>query len=434
MRRQHLHLLLAAAAALALIGGCVYPPYDGGVDDPVEQQSVWQYLKVYSIFHERLPKTPGSMSPYDMFVAINDSLGGGRYTEYLDDRPGGGVMFDPDTKFDDPIELAPSSTVYFYLPEFSDVALEFFNANLRKLSKYPNIIIDVRDNGGGLLNVTDAILGELLPYNTQYIKNRYRRYNSGKYAGETAEDISRTSVRRPQLLDSDRRPKKIAVLMNGYSASASEILAAGLKDGADALLVGGKSYGKGIGQVIITRGDGRKRLSITFLEISGLTDRTGQYHKTGIEPDPVPKPIEDDVDAHIPNAKQRAAIQSEADRAVDTLRAKYPNIADSVIQKYRKNLVIAFEKWFREPYYALKQLDPGFAFQDDGDDDGDDGDDGDINGGGETAKRNMTAAVRNAKIMGGTAARIYNARAKWRPIGAVVVDGKDLPNIELPDD
>lgn len=423
---------LAAVAALALSGGCLYPTYDEKEAVLVEEQmSVWQYLKVYSIYQERLPKSLGSMTPEEMFDRIHDTLYGYRYTDYMEDSHGSGGIFDPNTEFEEPEEITPS-TVYIYLPEFSEMALEFFEMNLRKLSGYKNIIIDVRYNGGGLLNVADAILSELLPYNTAYIKNRYRQYNDIKHAGETLEDESRTT-RNPSL-----RNKNIAVLMNEGSASASEILAAGLKDGMGAYLVGGQSYGKGIGQVIITRGDGSKQLRITFLEIRGMSDRTGQYHRTGIEPDPVLPQIKSDVDAHIPSKGQSEIIQIVVEKAIKDIRKEHPNISEADIREYRKELVAEFERWFREPYYALKQLDPGFAFKDDGGDggDGDDEDDvDDIDGvdNSGTAKR-MTAALRNAGGMGKIAARINSAKARWRPMGAVIVDEKDLPNIKPSND
>jgi len=421
-------LALTAMAALTVVGGCVYSTYDDKEAAVVEEQmSVWQYLKIYSIYHERLPKSPGSMTPEEMFGRIHDTLHGYRYTDYMEERPGGGI-FDPNTEFEDPDTLT-SSTVYFYLPEFSDVALDFFQMNLRTLARYRNIIIDVRYNGGGLLNVTDAILGELLPYNTAYIKNRYRQYNDKEHAGETVEDISRT-MRNPSL-----RNKKIAVLMNEGSASASEILAAGLKDGMGAYLVGGQSYGKGIGQVIITRGDGSPQLRITFLEISGMSDRTGQYHRIGIKPDPVPPQTKSDVDAHIPSKKQRELMQLIIEEAVEEIRAEHPNISESAIQKYRKDLTAELERWFREPYYALKQLDPGFAFKDDGGDGDDEDDIDDIDGVdiGGTAKRRR-AAIRNSNGMGKIASRIHSVKARWRPMGAVIVDEKDLPNIKPSND
>jgi len=431
-KRQYQPLALTAVAALTFIGSCVYPTYNDEETAVVEEQmSVWQYLKIYSIYHERLPKAPGSLKPSDMFDLIHDTLHGVRYTDYIYDGSGGGGD-DSDTEFYLPKEFT-RSTVYFYLPEFSEAALELFNISLPMLSRYRNIIIDVRYNPGGYLKVTDSIMSDLLPYGTQYIKKRGRNYNDRKFVGETVEEISRTA-QSPRL-----RNKKLVVLMNGYSASASEILIAGLKDGAGARLVGSKSYGKGIGQVIIPKGDRRQRLKITNLEISGLTERTGQYHRVGIEPDTVPKQIKSDVDAHVPNARQLQEIQDEIDDEIEEILAEDPTVSDSVISEIREQIRRQITKDLREVYYALKILQPELTFVED-DEDGEDGDDADKDNGaaGGTGKRRSVIAGMDAKSVVEAVKTINSARTKaktkWRPMGAVVIDEKDLPNIELPDD
>jgi hypothetical protein len=436
--------LILFLTVAAIICGCVYSPYDGWEADFEEQQSVWQYLKVYSIYQDRVPGVPKTMAmtPYDMFRAINDSLGSGRYTEYLDDRPGGGAIFDPDTKFYEMTEITPS-TVYFYIPEFSDSALGVFRYNLRNLSnpQYRNIIIDVGYNGGGLLSVTGAILGELLPAGTGYIKNRYRNYNASKCVGETLEGVSVTSTRNPALLN-----KRIAVLMNNYSASASEILAAGLKDGAGAYLVGSASYGKGIGQVILSRDGSRKRLSITYLEISGMTERTGQYHRTGLRPDAVPRDIKEAVDGLLPE------IQNPHPKLRPYIQELIKEYEDD--EAYVNGLMRLLTRDYRELFYALKLLE-GEQFTDDalketlvkfglmeedavGDDNGIDTADGggaDVEDGGKAGKRRVAKA--GGSELAQKDLRDIMARAGWRPAGAVLVNEKDLPgirSIQLPDE
>jgi len=407
-KRRYKPLILTAVAAIALAGGCAYPTYDDKEAVLVEEQmSVWQYLNIYSIYQERLPKSVGSMRPDDMFDRIHDTLHSVRYTDYIDDWGSDSSRME----FSYKAQLTPY-TVYFSIPGFTYEALAFFKNNIRVLGQYQNIIIDVRYNGGGYLDVTDTILGGFLPYNTAYIKKRERIYNDSKYAGETVEYDGRTKL-HPALSN-----KKIAVLMNGWSASASEILAAGLKDGAGAYLVGSQSYGKGIGQVIITRGDKYKQLRITNLEISGLTERTGQYHRVGIESDPVPENIKSDVDAHVPNAELREEIENDVDEEVNDILSKNPGIDESEIQKYRQELVAEYEKYYREVYYALKLLEPGITFRD--------------NSG--RAKQQTAAALIDANGMENIAAKIHSAKARWRPMGAVIVNEKDLPKIQLSDD
>ncbi|MDR2592771.1 MAG: hypothetical protein LBC59_08190 [Chitinispirillales bacterium] len=411
-KKRHQLLVFMAIAALAFISGCADPPDDVYIPDddvPVvldERHSVWRNLKIYSIFHYRLPDTIGSMTPYDMFDRISDTLRGARYTEYMSDRPTGDTLFDPNTVFYDPEEVTPS-TVYFCLPEFSDTALVVFNRILPILAEYQNIIIDVRDNGGGYLSVSDAILGEMLPYGTPYVNVRYRDYNARIDAGETLEDVFSTETRRPKLLN-----KKIAVLINGYSASASEILAAGLKDRAGAYLVGGSnSYGKGMGQLLIpiTTPERVKKLSVTFLELSGLSERTGKYHRVGIWPDQVPADVETDVNEHVPNVNQQEIIQAQ----IEDIQAEYPNVSAEYI---RRILV----RELREIYYAMKMLQPDYAFPEDGED-------------GDSVVVGM--AKRRSADIGEIAAKIYRARerakARWRPIGAVIADENDLPGGKL---
>jgi hypothetical protein len=259
---------------------------DGAQVDLEEQQSVWQYLNVYSIFQDRVPAASWELTPYDMFKMISDSLGNARYTEYVEDRPGGGVR--PPFVFHDPAAIS-DSTVYTIIPTFSEESLVFFIRSVSTLKQYPNIIIDLRNNGGGRLDVTDVKIGELLPPATGYIDLRHRAYNDVRRVGTTVDWRMRTMTvaerwesglsANPNLTD-----KRIVVLMNGWSASASEIMAAALKDCAGAVLVGERTFGKGIGQVHVTRTN-RKTLSVTSMFISGIGDETGHYHAIGIEPD-----------------------------------------------------------------------------------------------------------------------------------------------------
>jgi len=260
---------------------CIYPVYDGAIDLE-EQQSVWQYLNVYSIYQDRLPAECGDYTPYDLFNIINDTLGRGRYTEYVDDRQDGGAVGLYAQKASDDMALAiTESTAYIRISTFSDTALlDRFNALRHDLMRFPNIIIDLRGNGGGFLYVTDSIIGEFLPTGAEYIKTRRRAYDDKNLVGKTVEWENSVNSKTNPLLTN----KKICVLINGGSASASEILASALKDCAGATLIGSKTYGKGIGQAIITRTN-RKTMSITFMQIKGVSERTGDYHRKGIVPD-----------------------------------------------------------------------------------------------------------------------------------------------------
>ncbi|MDR0331706.1 MAG: S41 family peptidase [Chitinispirillales bacterium] len=402
----------------AVFVACVYPVYDEKTAAIVdEQQSVWQYLKIFSIY-DRLPAKCGAMTPYDMFRAINDSLGSGRYTEYIDDRPGGGFFFDPEIVFDDTLELTPS-TAYIRIPEFSNPAKDFFSLSQRFMSRYQNIIIDLRFNGGGLLSATDYMLGELLPRGTEYIGIRQRSYNDQTFSGETVEAKLKTGNAYPALLN-----KNITVLMNGYSASASEIMAAALKDRAGAYLVGETSYGKGIGQVIIGR-NRRKTLSITFMEIRGLTERTGDYHRVGIAPDDIPEEAYDEVIEFLISDNPLS----------DIAIAQSMNVLEEICGECSYMSPVVYLSWVTalsiEMLCGVKLLDPDFMVvpESGGEGDDDDGDADTTNG--VAAKLRKFAARKNLPSKAELREIVKNGMPEIavqmrRPMGAVIVGEEEL--------
>ena len=109
------------------------------------------------------------------------------------------------------------------------------------------IVLDLRNNPGGLLNqairVSDAFLekGEIVS-----TRGRYRR------------DSERYNAKAGDLANG----KPIVVLINGGSASASEIVAGALQDHRRAIIVGTRSFGKGSVQTVMPlRGDGAMRLT-----------------------------------------------------------------------------------------------------------------------------------------------------------------------------
>ncbi|WP_299845121.1 S41 family peptidase [uncultured Roseovarius sp.] len=109
------------------------------------------------------------------------------------------------------------------------------------------IVLDLRNNPGGLLTqairVSDAFLDE-----GEIVSTRGRNPEDGDRFNATAGDLA--------------QGKPIVVLINGGSASASEIVAGALKDHRRAIVVGTKSFGKGSVQTVLPlRGDGAMRLT-----------------------------------------------------------------------------------------------------------------------------------------------------------------------------
>jgi len=156
-------------------------------------------------------------------------------------------------------------------------------------------IIDLRNNPGGLLNqavfVSDAFLdaGEI-------VSTRGREPQDGERYNATPGDLA--------------EGKPIVVLINGGSASASEIVAGALQDHRRAIIVGTKSFGKGSVQTVIPlQGEGAMRLTTSrYYTPSGRS-----IQALGISPDIiVEQPRREPVD---PNAEEeeKPRVRSEAD-------------------------------------------------------------------------------------------------------------------------
>lgn len=109
-------------------------------------------------------------------------------------------------------------------------ALESFKAN----PEVTSIILDLRGNGGGLLEQAVDILGNFLPKGTEVLRTRGR-----DAANEKVYKTTKTPI-FPDI--------PLAVLIDGGSASASEITAGALQDLDRAVLIGSRSFGKGLVQ------------------------------------------------------------------------------------------------------------------------------------------------------------------------------------------
>ena len=139
------------------------------------------------------------------------------------------------------------------------------------------LIIDLRDNGGGLLDIAVEMLDFMLP------DNIIDSYNS---------------------TDEQKFTKPLVLLVNEYSASASEIFAGAIKDYGIGTLVGTNTYGKGIVQRLFPLNDG-SAVKVTIAKY--FTPNGNDIHKIGIKPD-----IEVEFDA-----KQYKDSDGEKDNQLD---------------------------------------------------------------------------------------------------------------------
>ncbi|BFH75602.1 S41 family peptidase [Thermus thermophilus] len=131
------------------------------------------------------------------------------------------------------------------------------------------LIFDLRDNGGGLLDQGCAVASAFLkegPIVYTRTKNLTRVW---------CEATGRTLWDGPMV-----------VLVNGNSASASEIVAGALQDYGRAKIIGEKTFGKGVGQTPYTLANGGELTLVTF---EWLTPKRRSINKEGITPDIVVK-------------------------------------------------------------------------------------------------------------------------------------------------
>lgn len=156
---------------------------------------------------------------------------------------------------------------YIQISEFDDITVDQFTEALAMArgNNMKGLVLDLRSNPGGSLDAVVEIARMLLPEGLiVYTEDKYE--NRKEY---TCDGTKQLEV-------------PMTVLINGNSASASEILAGAIKDYGIGTLVGTTTYGKGIVQSVMPLTDG----SAVKLTISSyFTPRGNNIHKKGIEPD-----------------------------------------------------------------------------------------------------------------------------------------------------
>ena len=171
-----------------------------------------------------------------------------------------------DTIDDDIVEIDGKKIGYIHIMAFDDVTWNDFSESFNRLKSQDidGLILDVRNNPGGALDVVINIADNFLDEGTIVTTKE-------KDGSETVEKSN---------ADFDEIP--LTIIQNENSASASEILAGALKDRGRAKVVGTQSFGKGVVQKIfnLQNGAGAK---ITISEY--FTPNGTQINKVGVTPD-----------------------------------------------------------------------------------------------------------------------------------------------------
>jgi carboxyl-terminal processing protease len=166
--------------------------------------------------------------------------------------------------------LTAPGTGYVKISKFASTTDRDFKAALTKLKTQgmQKLVLDLRDNGGGYLNAATAMADEFLP------GGKLIMFTKGVHEPRT--DYFST--------DSGLYEKgKLAILIDEYSASASEILAGAMQDLDRAFIVGRRSFGKGLVQEQFAFGDG-SAVNLTVARYYTPSGRSIQKsYKDGVE-------------------------------------------------------------------------------------------------------------------------------------------------------
>lgn len=171
--------------------------------------------------------------------------------------------------------------------------------------RYPATILDLRDNGGGSLDVAMRMCDEIVPADRVIIREVQRRFDELALAPIETEIATIATGGGAGEKGADGKDRKFLLLANGGTASASEIFIVALREGAGAPLMGQKTYGKGVGQnVRNTPGSGLSL--ITFLKFTSAARL--DYHKIGLQPEYPDSAVGDQL---LANAVRQAKAATE---------------------------------------------------------------------------------------------------------------------------
>lgn len=132
---------------------------------------------------------------------------------------------------------------YIKINRFAETTYTEFHTALLKLKKegMTELIIDLRDNGGGYLEIANKIADEILKDKELIVKTKNKKEKVDKTFATSKGDFENG---------------KISILINENSASASEILAGAVQDNDRGTIIGRRSFGKGLVQREMPLGDG----------------------------------------------------------------------------------------------------------------------------------------------------------------------------------
>lgn len=187
--------------------------------------------------------------------------------------------------------LLDNNIGYLSISQFEEVTTKQFKAAVEDLQSQgmKGLVIDIRNNPGGLLDTVVGMLKYVLP-DGLIVYTEDKQGNRKEYKGQ----------------DNDEFNLPLAVIVNGNSASASEIFAGAIQDYGKGTIIGTQTYGKGIVQTVKPLTDGS---AIKFTIAKYFTPKGQDIHGKGVTPDMV---VEYDTDADVDTQLDAAIKNVEA--------------------------------------------------------------------------------------------------------------------------
>ena len=187
--------------------------------------------------------------------------------------------------------LLDNNIGYLSISQFEQVTTKQFKAAVEDLQSQgmKGLVIDIRNNPGGLLDTVVGMLKYMLP-DGLIVYTEDKQGNRKEYKGQ----------------DNDEFNLPLAVIVNGNSASASEIFAGAIQDYGKGTIIGTQTYGKGIVQTVKPLTDGS---AIKFTIAKYFTPKGQDIHGKGVTPDIV---VEYDTDADVDTQLDAAIKNVEA--------------------------------------------------------------------------------------------------------------------------
>lgn len=192
-------------------------------------------------------------------------------------------------------EMKDGQIGYIAVSEFDSVTYDQFEEALNDLESQgmQGLVIDLRGNPGGSLTTVTDMLKLLLPEGT-IVSTKDKNGNTEEITCDGSHEFT----------------KPLAVLVNQYSASASEIFSGAIQDYGTGTIVGMTTYGKGVVQQLMDLGDGTC-FKVTIAEYYTPSGRS--INGTGVEPD---------VEVEYEHDENNPEADNQLDKALEVVKAE----------------------------------------------------------------------------------------------------------------